>query len=100
MVEMRRQLWKSEISEWGVFPRLYHLQGQMILVGGDAFVRLSHGTIVPMTEDWCDTKAEADWRVLPELAKRLDSLVRMIDQIRNPRTVDQVVEEARECRPA
>lgn len=98
MVETWRQLWKTEISEWAIVPRLHHLQGQMILVGGEPFVRLSHGTIIRMSDDWCDTKSEADRRVLPELAKRLDALVRLIDEIRSPRTVEQVIDDARECR--
>lgn len=97
MVETTREMYRTHLS--GSYPPgLYHDRGQMILIEGESFVRMSHGTIVRLTDEWADTQAEAARRVLPEIAKRIDALVRVADEIRSPKTVDQVIDNARESR--
>lgn len=97
MVETTREMIRTHLSGSHP-PSLYHDRGHMIVIEGEPFVRMSHGTIVRLTDDWADSQAEADRRVLPELAKRIDALVRVADEIRSPKTVDEVIEIARESR--
>lgn len=49
--------------------QIYRDEGQTVLVDGEVFVRMQHGTIIPADAKWAPTQDAADRIALPELER-------------------------------
>lgn len=58
--------------------------GETVVVEGDVFVRLPHGTMIPMDIRWQYDERSADLQALPDLERRAADVRRLIEAMRRP----------------
>lgn len=72
----RTTVWQSSEN-----VSLHRDTGETVVVEGDIFVRLAHGTMVPMDLRWQYDARSADLQALPDLERRAAELKSAIDSI-------------------
>lgn len=55
-------------------PDLWTDTGETVVVEGEQFVRMQHGTIIPRDDKWHYSLEEAKRSVIPELKLRIDAI--------------------------
>lgn len=57
-------------------------RGETVMVPPEMFVRLPHGTMLPLSDQWHYDQRSADLAVLPDLEARRGEIQALIDSIR------------------
>lgn len=61
--------------------RFWRDSAETLIVGGDVFLRMRSGTLVPQSGEWRYTQAEADAAAIPKLTAYAVSIQQAIDTL-------------------